>query len=111
MSIITLTTDLGLKDYYLSTVKAVILKGCEQVNIVDITHEIPAFNLADAAFQVKNAYPEFPPGTIHVVSVDTLVSNATAYLLIEEQEQYFIGADNGLFSLVFHQMPAKVFQI
>ena len=111
MSIITLTTDLGLKDFYLSTVKAAILKGCDNVNIVDVTHEIPAFDLAEAGFQLRNAYPHFPEGSIHLASVDTLVSEATRYIVIEEQGQFFVGADNGLFSLVFDETPAKVVEL
>ena len=66
MPIITLTTDLGLIDHYVSTVKA-IMRQLPDVKIVDITHQVPPFDLRHAAFVLRNSYNEFPKGSIHII--------------------------------------------
>ena len=67
MAIITLTTDLGLKDYYVASVKAAIFKETPDINVVDITHAIPSFNLQKTAFVIKNCFTDFPENTIHII--------------------------------------------
>ena len=71
MPIITLTTDLGLIDHYVSTVKAAIMRQLPDIKIVDITHQVPPFDLRHAAFVLRNSYNEFPKGSIHIIGVDT----------------------------------------
>ncbi|HXU28471.1 MAG TPA: SAM-dependent chlorinase/fluorinase, partial [Bacteroidia bacterium] len=67
MPLITLTSDLGIKDNYVALVKASILSSYEGVNIIDISHDIEKFNLTNAAYIFGNAYKFFPAGTIHMV--------------------------------------------
>src|SRR3989304_1121292 len=69
MAIITLTTDLGLKDYYLSTVKGAILSDCPDAIIVDISHDINKYDILQASFVVKNSYKSFPKGSIHIIGI------------------------------------------
>lgn len=111
MPIITLTTDLGLKDYYVSSIKASILTQCPDVTIVDISHDVPKFNIAQAAFMVKNAINDFPPGTIHILGVKPEASPTTPHVAMYIRGQYFIGADNGIFSLLFDQDADKVVEL
>ena len=111
MSIITLTTDLGLKDYYVSSIKASILNQYPDATIVDISHDVPKFDIAQAAFIVKNAMKDFPPGTIHILGVKPGASAATPHIAMYINGQYFIGADNGIFSLIFDQDPEKVVEL
>ena len=54
MAIITLTTDLGTKDSYLASVKGSIYSQIEDAIIVDITNEVAAFNIQQAAFVLRN---------------------------------------------------------
>ncbi|NQY67037.1 MAG: SAM-dependent chlorinase/fluorinase, partial [Flavobacteriales bacterium] len=70
MAIITLTTDLGLKDYYVSLIKAAILSQEPTSTIVDISHNVPKFDILQASFILKNSYAAFPEGTIHIVGID-----------------------------------------
>ena len=100
MAIITLTTDLGAKDNYLGSVKGAIYSQLEDVKIVDITNTITSFNIQEAAFVLRNCYKDFPKGTVHIVSVDDELSAQNEHLAIEINGHYFIGADNGLFSLL-----------
>jgi S-adenosylmethionine hydrolase len=75
MSIITLTSDFGNLDYRVAAVKGSILSLNQKVNIVDITHDIQAFNLIQTSYIVRNAYKHFPKGSIHIVSVDSFHTN------------------------------------
>lgn len=111
MPIITFTSDLGLFDYYVGIVKGAILTQTDQVNIVDITHQVDNFDIVQGAFILKNTYRHFPKGTIHLISVQNNYNKPNAYILFKHEEYYFIGPNNGLFSLVFEQMPQEVYEI
>ena len=107
MSIITLTTDLGTTDSYVASVKGAILKNYPQATIIDISHEIPAFDLLKTAFLIKSCYADFPPGTIHIIGVESEANIDSPHVVIQYKEQYFIGADNGIFSMIFDTVPNK----
>ena len=98
MAIITLTSDWGTADYYAAAVKGVILSQIPNATIVDITHEIPHYNVAEAGYILRNCYQNFPEGTIHIIAVETIESLETPHVVVKAQGQYFIGADNGVFS-------------
>ena len=111
MPIITLTTDLGTVDHYVSAVKATIIRQLENVNIIDISHDIPTFNIIHAAFVLKNVYQDFPSGTIHIIGVNTETDKDCSHLIVYANEHYFIGSDNGIFSLILDLKPDKIFEI
>ena len=111
MAIITLTTDLGDKDIYLAALKGSIYKLLPSVNIVDITNCVSAFNIQQAAFILKNSFHYFPDDTVHLIGIDTVYSGQTKYLAIRYKNHYFVGADNGIFSLMFNDEPDEVFEI
>ena len=71
MAIITLTTDFGEKDHFVGAVKGAIYTEMEDAKIVDISHSISPFHLHEAAYIIQNAYKSFPPGSIHVIGVDS----------------------------------------
>jgi hypothetical protein len=108
MPIITLTTDLGISDFSVASIKAAILKDMPNASIVDITHVIDPFNIPAAAFIIKNSYHQFPIGSIHLVAVDRENSSNSSIIAVKASGHYFIGADNGLFSLVFKQPDESV---
>ena len=102
MSIITLTTDMGTRDYYVSSIKGSILSQLgESAVIIDITHQIDSWNTLQAAFVLRNAYVDFPKGSIHIIGVDTEASKTRKHVLVVANGHYFIGCDNGVFSLMF----------
>ena len=109
--IITLTTDLGIKDYYTAILKAQLLHIDPSINIIDLSHKVVDFNIGEAAFIFKNAYYHFPEGTIHFVGVNTDRVDFKDFLVFEYQNQFFIGPDNGLFSLVFENVPEQIYRI
>jgi S-adenosylmethionine hydrolase len=111
MAIITLTSDWGLKDYYTGAVKGAILRQLPDVQIVDVSHHIPAFDLNQAAFIVRNSYPNFPEGTIHILAINTEAAVDTPHTLVFHKGHYFIAADNGIFSLLFDDNPEKIIEL
>ncbi len=101
MPIITLTTDFGLKDHYVSSVKGAILSQLPEAKIVDISNVIEKYHLPDTAFILKNAFVNFPKGSIHIIGVKGNYTKETPHLIVLAQGHYFIGADSGIFSLLF----------
>ena len=101
--IITLTTDYGTTDHLVGTMKGVILKINPDVTIVDISHNVTAYDLLDGALTIGSAYSYFPPKTIHVVVVDPGVGTERRPLLVSAQNQYFIAPDNGVLSVIFER--------
>jgi hypothetical protein len=101
--IITLTTDFGLGDDYVGTVKGMILCHCREAIIVDLTHEIEAQNVAAAAMNIAYAYRFFPPGTVHVVVVDPGVGSNRVILALRACGHVFIAPDNGVLTAFFEQ--------
>ncbi|MBZ5623299.1 MAG: SAM-dependent chlorinase/fluorinase [Acidobacteriia bacterium] len=106
--ILTLTTDFGLSDHYVGTMKGVILNICPQAQIVDISHEVGPFETAEGAFVVAQAYRYFPKSTIHVVVVDPGVGTQRRPILMEAGGQCFVAPDNGVLSLVFSHEKHRV---
>lgn len=111
MPVITLISDWGTKDHYTASVKGAILKRDPSIIIVDISHQVEAFNISQASFILRNAYPDFPEGTIHIVAINTDESEKTPHLAISHNGHFFIGTDNGIFPLVFDGKPDKIIEI
>ncbi len=111
MAIITLTSDWGLKDHYAGAVKGAILRMLPTAHIVDISHHVPAFDLNQAAFIVRNFYRNFPEGTIHILAINSEAAIETPHTLVFHHGHYFIGADNGIFSLLFDDKPTKIIEL
>jgi hypothetical protein len=106
--IITLTTDFGLSDHFVGVMKGVILGIAPAAQLVDISHGVRPYEIADGAFTIAQAYRYFPKKTIHVVVVDPGVGTARRPLLAGMAGQYFIAPDNGVLSMVFSRESPKV---
>lgn len=111
MALLTLTTDLGLRDFYVPAVKGFILTQAPHANIVDISHRVTPFNIAEASFIFRNCYNEFPEGTVHIISVESSSANNGQYLLTKAAGHFFITCDNGLISLVLDEEPEAIYKL
>ncbi len=110
--VVTLTTDFGLNDSYVGTMKGVILRIYPEVRLVDITHQITAQDILEASLVLESAYRYFPTGTVHVVVVDPEVGGSRRPILVAGNEHYFVGPDNGTFTRVFDSDPqARVIEL
>jgi S-adenosyl-L-methionine hydrolase (adenosine-forming) len=101
--LITLTSDFGARDPFTGSIKGVILKVNPQVRIVDISNEITPQDIWEAAYVLKSAYGHFPKGTIHLAVVDPGVGSGRRPIIVVTESYYFVGPDNGLFSLIYQE--------
>ena len=112
MAIITLTTDFGLKDYFVSSIKGAILSELSDVTIVDISHQVSPYDLSEAAYIIRNSYNEFPKGTIHIIGVNSLSTPDQRPICAHINGHYFICGDNGILSLISQtDLPDEIFEI
>lgn len=102
-SVITLTTDFGTRDHYVGALKAVLLSIAENARLIDISHQIPPQDIMAAAWVVRNSAFLFPPGSVHLVVVDPGVGTRRKPIAIEIEGRFFVGPDNGIFSLIADQ--------
>jgi len=111
MPIVTLTTDFGTKDYYTAMLKGSILRQSPLSQLVDISNEIPKYDLVRAAFVLKNAWRSFPDKTIHIITVNDLPQGSQQFLAIEYKNHFFLAPNNGIFSLLFEEPPTEVYEL
>ncbi|MBF0693701.1 MAG: SAM-dependent chlorinase/fluorinase [Flavobacterium sp.] len=112
MPIITLTTDYGLKDHFVGSIKGKILSAYPSASIVDISHNVDPFNAAEANYIISAAYSSFPKGTVHLIGVDTERNRENQHIAIKWNDHYFISADNGILGLLTQKIvPEKMVMI
>jgi S-adenosylmethionine hydrolase len=111
MTIITLTTDWHNDDFYTGAIKGLLYGKCPDVKVIDITHKIDTFKYTQAAFILRNVYKYYPPGTIHIVGIQSNINENQHPVCIKTDNQYFIGSSGGIFSLIFDKKPDIVIKI
>jgi S-adenosyl-L-methionine hydrolase (adenosine-forming) len=104
LTILTLTTDFGLKDGFPAVLKGVIWGICPDAKIADITHEISPQNILEGAFALWRAYSFFPPKTVHIAVVDPGVGTQRRAFAAQMGEQFFVGPDNGIFTAIYEDV-------
>ncbi|MBV8892536.1 MAG: SAM-dependent chlorinase/fluorinase [Acidobacteria bacterium] len=102
-SIITLTTDFGLQDHFVGTMKGVMVSINPDLAFVDITHSVQPFDVFDAALSLAQAYSYFPSGTVHLVIVDPGVGTARRPIVASTEKYHFVAPDNGVLSLIYER--------
>ena len=112
MSIITLTTDYGLKDHFVGALKGKLLSEFREATIIDISHNIDAFNIAEASYIIGAAYSSFPKGSVHLIGVDIELNTENQHIAMQWNDQYFVCADNGILSMLTQKIvPQKLVAI
>jgi len=107
MPIIALTTDFGSSDWFVGSMKGVILGINPQVTIVDLTHEIPAGDIRAGAFALAASYKCFPRLTVHCAVVDPGVGSERAPIAVKTSDYWFVGPDNGVLSFALAQEKVR----
>jgi S-adenosylmethionine hydrolase len=119
IGIISLTTDFGLGDPYVAMMKGVILSVNPDAKLVDITHQIAAGSIRQAASLIREGFPFFPRGSVHVAVVDPGVGSNRRPIGLEAGGHFFVGPDNGVFwpvmeddegVRIFHLREKRFFQ-
>jgi S-adenosylmethionine hydrolase len=112
MSIITLTTDYGWKDHFVGALKGKILSEYPEAKIIDLSHDIDAFNTAEASYVISAAYSSFPDGTVHLIGVDAEMNKENKHIVVQWNAHFFICADNGILGLMTRKIvPEKIVAI
>jgi S-adenosylmethionine hydrolase len=111
VQLVTFITDFGTRDYYMGMIKGAVLCQHRATEFIDITHNVKSFDIVQAAFILKNIYSSYPEGTIHVVSVNNYYSKSRRIIGFEYKGQYFVGPDNGVFSLIFKNEIPQAYQL
>jgi len=109
--VITLTTDFGLQDHYVSAMKAVMLGIAPEARFIDISHDIPPQDIMAGAWVIRNAALLFPPNTVHLVVVDPGVGTDRNAVILKVWDQYLVGPDNGIFSLFFDEFNYDAYRL
>ncbi|KYG75144.1 hypothetical protein AWW68_10060 [Roseivirga spongicola] len=106
MTLITFTSDFGRSDHYVAQYKARILSEYSEAQVVDISHEIKAFDIAHLSYTVGSVFRDFPKGTIHLIGGNS----RGIYLVAQIEEHLFVAPDNGVLSLISDQIT-QVYQL
>jgi len=105
---IVLLTDFGTRDHFVSAMKGVILSINSDATIVDVTHEVPKFDVWTGGFLLYNAAQFFPSGSIFVAVVDPEVGKRRKIVLLRTRDgKYFIAPDNGILTFIFKMIGAE----
>lgn len=111
MSMITLTTDWGLRDYHTAALKGAFFSTLPGVQLVDISHDVARHNIQQAAYIFRNALRFFPAGTLHFIGVHSQNAHPSDLIGIKKDGHIFIGINDGLFSMVFDEIPIDVVRV
>ena len=96
MPIITILTDYGITDSYVAEVKGAILKITPDATIIDVSHDVNNYDIAEGAFHMARSVPYFPDGSVHVGVVDPGVGSSRKGIIIKTSKGFLVGPDNGL---------------
>lgn len=108
MPLITLTSDIGQKDYLTGAIKAQLLQMIPEATLIDISHDLTPFNYPQAAYVCRNAIKNFPDFTFHIVLVNLFENIHDHLLLAFHNRQYILCADNGLLTMIAEEKPELV---
>ena len=112
MSIITLTTDFGLKDHFVGVLKGKLISEYTEIQIIDISHHVDLFNISEASYIINASYNSFPKGTVHFIGIDNERSTENKHIAIQWNDHFFVCADNGILSILTQKIvPQKMVEI
>ncbi|HEY0929361.1 MAG TPA: SAM-dependent chlorinase/fluorinase [Gemmatimonas sp.] len=111
MNVITLLTDFGTADGYVAEMKGVLVSNAPSATLIDLSHEVPAQDVAFARLTVARYWRRFPVGTVHLVVVDPGVGTAREAIAVESEGRFLVGPDNGVLSPALFSLSARVVSV
>jgi len=111
MPILTLSTDIGQRDYIVGAIKGQFLRAIPTLNTVDITHYLSQTNFPLAAYTCNNAFMYYPEGTYHLILVNVFESSQDHFLIANYHNQYIICPDNGLITMIAGKKPSDIIKV
>ncbi len=110
-AVVTLLTDFGTVDPFVGIMKGVILSRCPDAVLVDLSHEVPAFDILGASFLLHTAIHYFPPHAIHLAVVDPGVGGSRRPIAARIAGRTFVAPDNGLLSYQLAAGPLEALHV
>jgi S-adenosyl-L-methionine hydrolase (adenosine-forming) len=111
MIFITLTTEWHVDDFFNGIIRGKLASMCPEAAVVTNASSIPPFNIMHGAFVIRNTFQHYPEGTIHLLFVNSEQKKGGRYLAVKSHGHYFIGADNGIFSLILNSLPEIIVEL
>jgi S-adenosylmethionine hydrolase len=111
MPVITLTTEWRPDDIYSGIIKGKLCNLCPGATVIDNAFNIPPFNISHASFVIRNTFLNYPEGSIHIICVQSESLKGDNYLIIKAKNHFFVGTDNGIFSLILNADPDEIIRI
>jgi len=111
MPVVTLTTEWKPDDIYNGIIKGKLSSLAPGTIIIDNACNIPVFNIAKAAFIIRNTFSNYPEGSVHLICVHSEAIRDQEYLVVKAKNHYFIGTDNGIFNLILNSEPEEAVKI
>ncbi len=110
-SVITIISDYGLASHYAAAIEGRAAMLLPTSKFVPLTHQLETFDITGAAFYLRQVFHEYPSGTWNILGIDSNIVLHKQFLVVKFNDKYFIGADNGLFSILFDETPEEVWKI
>ncbi len=108
---IVLFTDFGVADPYVGQLHGALARLAPGVPVIDLLHNVPAFDVRAGAYLLPALAAQFPPGTVFVCVVDPGVGTHRTPVMLRADERWYVGPDNGLFTLVARRAGAECREI
>src|ERR1700694_3874327 len=105
--LVTFTTDFGSGSPLVAAMKAMVLAGCPNAVLVDVSHEVPRFDVSAGAFMLFAGTRHFDAESVHLAVVDPGVGSSRRRLVVQAGGRYYIGPDNGLFGIVIDEVGVQ----
>lgn len=105
MALVTFTSDFGRADHYVAAVKAALASKDSSLHIIDISHDIKPFDIANMAFVVGAVFKDFPKGTVHVLGSNVGQADRGSYLVAKIEDHFFVAPNNGILSILGTKTP------
>jgi len=102
--LVTFTSDFGTGSPLVAAMKAMVLAGCPNAVLVDVSHEVPHFDVSAGAFMLFAGTRHFGADSVHLAVVDPGVGSPRRRLAIRAGGRYYVGPDNGLFAIVIDEV-------
>jgi S-adenosylmethionine hydrolase len=110
-AIVTLSSNFGLRDFYIAKWKGMLLSAINNVNCIDITHDFMVENWITSVFAIKNTYADCPEGTVHLVACNLFYNTQPELLCFAYNKHYFIVPNNGVIAMLFDVLPVNIIRI
>ena len=105
MNALVLQSDFGVKDAAVASMKGVAVGVSSELDIYDLTHEVPAFNIWEASLRLAQTAEYWPAGTVFVSVVDPGVGTARKSVVLKTKSgHFFVSPDNGTLTAVAEQL-------